>query len=481
MASLNSSDPIIYGWKASDNDRGTIDILWTCCITIVLCCWVSTFPNAPSLSDKWYHQLLDKLNLAFMGFIGPEYLFALALNQLSSARNSITLFRELHNENPQWNDKQWTLRHGFFADMGGFMLTSPDQPAFPINAQQLHYLIAHGHVEYPEITKEDIDQRNKTDGLAKLITLWQVVWFVVAEMQRVRLGLPLTTFEVTALSFSFTMIITSVFWYYKPTISTPTKISTKGGKTIAEIRASARQRTHPHLPNTWFRTPLDFISRRQMAITTHWSYYVEILKRLNIPLAGRKIKTRPWDRFPSTAFPETFHSIQWPGFLVPVGCCVAFLAPWNFYFATETEQFLWRLCSVYHTAFASYVAGYVMYSMLNVKESRASRTYTGFPEIGEGAHNDEEVLQSGGTDRVQVPWYRRLALRISRRLQRLRNISEDGDPDMEMKLRQVVLFGIGAALYCLCRIFFYVENFVAMRSQPAQVYIGVNKFIPFLP
>jgi hypothetical protein len=90
--SLTNSSAAPYqvtGWHPSASNRGSIDILWSCCITIVLCCWVSTFPNVPSLNDKWYHSLIDKFNLACLGLVGPDYLFAIAVGQISSARRSV--------------------------------------------------------------------------------------------------------------------------------------------------------------------------------------------------------------------------------------------------------------------------------------------------------------------------------------------------------------------------------------------------------
>ena len=87
----NSTDSTyqLTGWNPSDTTRGSIDILWSCCITIILCCWVSTFPNAPSSSDKWYHAWVDKFNLACLGCLGPGFLFIIALGQLASARRSV--------------------------------------------------------------------------------------------------------------------------------------------------------------------------------------------------------------------------------------------------------------------------------------------------------------------------------------------------------------------------------------------------------
>jgi hypothetical protein len=52
--------------------------------------------------------------------------------------------------------------------MGGFYLSSPDYPhGFPVNAEQLFYLIKHGHVDFPEMTAAQIKERSTMDTLAK--------------------------------------------------------------------------------------------------------------------------------------------------------------------------------------------------------------------------------------------------------------------------------------------------------------------------
>jgi hypothetical protein len=54
--------------------------------------------------------------------------------------------------------------------MGGIHLTSPDFPeGFPINAQQLHYLILHGHIDIPNWKDMDISERNSADILSRYI------------------------------------------------------------------------------------------------------------------------------------------------------------------------------------------------------------------------------------------------------------------------------------------------------------------------
>lgn len=266
----NDTHTIFNGWKPSGRDCGSIDILWTCILTTFLCCWVSTYPNVPSVKDKRYHRFIDKLNLACIGLLGSDFLLGLAVGQLANARRSVKVSTSFatHNCGPVMaelicvstqlfagdpdirNGKEWTLTHGLFADMGGFLLTSPDYPeGFPVTSEQLFYLVKHGHVDYPSLTKKDIKDMNHVDTLSKVVVLWQVMWFIITELQRVRDGLPLTEIELTALSFSVVMIVTSGCWFYKPTITRPVTISTKDGRTVEEIRAMARDtvRIHVHM------------------------------------------------------------------------------------------------------------------------------------------------------------------------------------------------------------------------------------------
>lgn len=64
----------------------------------------------------------------------------------------------------------WTLTHAFFADMGGFVLEAPglSQP-IPLDAEQLFYLVQRKYIEYPRVSKEELDDRDKSDGLSRSV------------------------------------------------------------------------------------------------------------------------------------------------------------------------------------------------------------------------------------------------------------------------------------------------------------------------
>lgn len=52
--------------------------------------------------------------------------------------------------------------------MGGIHIKSPDFPdGFPINAEQLHYLVMHEHVDFPDMTLMSVAERNTLDTLSR--------------------------------------------------------------------------------------------------------------------------------------------------------------------------------------------------------------------------------------------------------------------------------------------------------------------------
>ncbi|KAI0490369.1 hypothetical protein F4859DRAFT_508170 [Xylaria cf. heliscus] len=272
--------------------------------------------------------------------------------------------------------------------MGGLHLTSPDFPnGFPITGQQLHYLVKHNHVRFPDLKAMAIDESNTTDTLSGLFIVWQVLWFSVAEIQRVRNGLLTTTFELTALSFVVVMIATSICWFRKPSITIPQTIPTKNGKLVYNIRADAKEQTHPDLKiEVWYRTPMDFIRDDRWGIDTHWSYYTRVTHIIHVRVVSRPVKARPWDRLPSD---------QWlppDKVLIPFGTFVlllfssSFLIAWNFYFPTKTEQWLWRGFATYHSVFVLYGGLYYLIEALRWERARAKDTADGAIDMATLGH-----------------------------------------------------------------------------------------------
>jgi hypothetical protein len=218
---------------------------------------------------------------------------------------------------------------------------------------------------------------------------------------------------------------------------------------------------------------------------------------MKLPVLSRQIKARPWDRFPSDAHLVVNRALLFPAFLVGVGFSLSPLAAWNFHFPTEGERLAWRVCSVYHAVFSVVVPLYYIYAALRLHKrasGKANRSeplppssktqHSGGPipeetrPVKSPECSDVEAAtapseQAGGRCKgflqARINW-----------LRSWRNISSDGDPDMEMSLRLASSAFVGTILYLLCRLFFYVEDWLSIRQQPVDVYVSMNKFIPFM-
>ena len=201
----------VQGWTPPPDGRGSLDIIISCCSTIFLCCWSVLCINVPPSHWGRRRRIHEKFLVCAMSGLGPEFTFQLALGQWVSARQSV---HDFHSS----GFTSWSLSHAFLADMGGFSLKAPDFVEFPLNAQQVHYLVTHGYIDYSVVAlpKSVLDDKNKEDGVVRFLTICQIIWFSVGCLGRVIQQLAITTMELSALAFIFCTLGTYFFWFAKP-------------------------------------------------------------------------------------------------------------------------------------------------------------------------------------------------------------------------------------------------------------------------
>ncbi|KAL8388899.1 hypothetical protein RB595_009005 [Gaeumannomyces hyphopodioides] len=450
-------------------------------------------------------------NLACIGMVGPHFLLGLAVGQLLNAKRSVKMLRQLPG------GEAWTLRHGFFANMGGFYIRAPDYPnGFPINGEQLAYLIRYENLEFPTLTRQDINRRNQVDGLSKFITIWQVTWFIITQAQRLAKGYTITTLEITALSFCANTIATSACWYYKPSIEQSIFLDTKGSVTIAAIRDSARStlKTHPNLLAVYGSTPLDFISPRPIHTGKFW-HYLSIGHSRYAPLFTKQSKQGHWERIPSNVWLEVT-DCRWGALMavIMVPFSVTFLAGWDLHFATTAELNIWRFCAIYHTIFnllgcpfyiRYYVAGVMKWArapfrrLAGVKASdnedngrmraksdgglgqRAYSVPAGKDSPGQrGLKHARASFTANGTLQGQLLANSCTASGGSSQPSSHHYICPRKGAKDEALLGSTSPLWFFCFLYLVCRLYIYIESLVGLRSQPRGVYMTVNKLLPFI-
>ncbi|KAI0707886.1 hypothetical protein C8Q76DRAFT_746738 [Earliella scabrosa] len=121
----------------------------------------------------------------------------------------------------------WTITHSFFAIMGGFVLQDPHDtledrylPAWQGNGvlaeDAIRVLMDVEPDLIPDIPVDELLDRGKADGLAKMLLAWQVLWFCLSCLNRAVQHLPLSLLEVTTIAHALCALLTYAVWWKKP-------------------------------------------------------------------------------------------------------------------------------------------------------------------------------------------------------------------------------------------------------------------------
>ena len=142
-------------WVSPPAVRGTMDIIFSTFSVLLICTWAiqhlsvpphkTHFWNHKIVKDARYSAFLDdarfnytKLKWMGMSLLAPEYILAKALSEFLAAHDSRRQFVELQaahklpKQPVEWpgesesskllGKREWTTTHGYFANMGGFIL-----------------------------------------------------------------------------------------------------------------------------------------------------------------------------------------------------------------------------------------------------------------------------------------------------------------------------------------------------------------------
>jgi hypothetical protein len=113
-------------------------------------------------------------------------------------------------------ERGWTKTHGYFIQMGGFMLFEGNVAKGVLSPERLSELLKLGKIEFPAVTVGEIEDRSKADGFSKTIALGQALWFIVQCLERRTEHLDITLLEQLTLSFTVLNGVMYFLWWHKP-------------------------------------------------------------------------------------------------------------------------------------------------------------------------------------------------------------------------------------------------------------------------
>ncbi|OAP64974.1 hypothetical protein AYL99_00946 [Fonsecaea erecta] len=334
--SSTSGLDLVHGWVGSPNIRGTADIVKSCVVTLGLCSWSVLCLNVPDPTDtvRRCGFLRVKLWWTMVALVFPEVVTGVAGEQWRAATQCKEDFVAM-------GFADWSMRMAFFANMGGFMLKAPDFPEFPINGQQLAYLIQRKYVALPDSIDSAIRDKNKADGFARMVTVVQMVWFMLQCLGRAFQSLGLSTLELTVVANIFGTICSFAFWAHKP-LDVESHVVLTTTTPMATILVEAGDVAC----KPYSRTPLDFVkpARTRPNLTTTCWLGVQTMFNAERDPPGRPIRSigntetlpagsyHKWDVCFFVLFPLLFFGLHG--------------VAWWFTFPTPVEALLWKIATV---------------------------------------------------------------------------------------------------------------------------------------
>ncbi|KDR70515.1 hypothetical protein GALMADRAFT_103228 [Galerina marginata CBS 339.88] len=205
-SAFNSTCSPVLNPAVATNQRSTWDILWSCLATIFACTWVSVHPNMPSPKDGKIRIALQRLELMVWGVMTPEMLIFWAMRQWRNARMLAARYREYG----------WTITHGHFLQMGGFILVEDGIDSSVLTPKEFNILLADKEIGFPLISEKEILDRSKGDGLSKALAVAQTSWFIAQCISRKVQHLTITEIELVTVAFAFLNGIMYFLWWNKP-------------------------------------------------------------------------------------------------------------------------------------------------------------------------------------------------------------------------------------------------------------------------
>ena len=266
--------------------------------------------------------------------------------------------------------QRWSTTHGFFVIMGGFhlfehgsietsnndkaILHDNDIPLRPLAACDLYddyndytHQSIRADIDFTSFTvptEEEINDRGKSDWLAKSLVLLQTSWFVMQCIARAKEHLPITHLEIVTLAYAAMNFVIYIFWWNKPlNVNRPVRVFRKPEPSATQHQDISRE------------------TRRSRVWELTWREIGEGLEAIFNFIGGdqdRNVDLRREDRVPRFwANSSSDDAGIADRIVLGVGVCFGAIhcIAWGFSFPTHTELLMWRVLCVAITAVPIYI------------------------------------------------------------------------------------------------------------------------------
>ena len=218
------------------------------------------------------------------------------------------------------------------------MSQEDDDPLHPLLAEDL---TRDDIYSFTMPTQAEIEDRGKSDCLAKSLVLLQTSWFVIQCIARGIEHLPLTHLEIVTLAYAAMNFVIYIFWWNKPlNVNRPVRV----------FRKSERSERRPLVEEPISET-------RRLTWRAIWDGLEKILEFIAGSQDGDVILSGK-DRVPMFWGNSDGDQVGIADFIMlGVGVCFGAIhcIAWSFSFPTDAELLMWRISCVAVTAVPVYI------------------------------------------------------------------------------------------------------------------------------
>lgn len=337
-----------------------------------------------------------------------------------------------------------------------------DWVPFPINAKQLLWLIQRGYISLPPNSPNCIKDKNKLDGITRLIMVLQLLWFSANLFARIAKGFAITGIELNAMTLIYCTLPIMFLWRHKPADVKLAEVLTTEA-TIAEILSVGGDAAQ----EPYSQSPLDFVSRKELAWSLYWSHFKHAYDRLHMVKMHR---SRPIDRLSIFSTAEIPIWIFRVGLVGKLGYAALFMIKWNSIFPRGTEKLLWRVFCI--ICMATLFAGeaftdWLFYCWPYIKKK------WGLGKKNEPFENSSSFSAHDARHEIHLT-HVAVHHQAVRRWDWLRNPTLAQDSHRALLLRVVLGFRFLSLAFLMGRLYILVEDFMELRSLPSSAYKTVD-------